>query len=49
MKKKNLIGNVWEFIIALFLILPLVITFIYSFAGRWISILPENLTFDFYN
>ena len=48
MKKKNLIGNVWEFIIALFLILPLVVTFIYSFAGRWISILPENLTFDFY-
>lgn len=48
MKKKNLIGNVWEFIIALFLILPLVVMFIYSFAGRWISILPENLTFDFY-
>lgn len=31
-----------------FPILPLTVSFIYSFAGRWTSILPQNLTFRFY-
>lgn len=48
MKKNKIAANIWEIIVALFLILPLAVTVVYSFAGRWISILPENLTLKFY-
>ena len=45
MKKNRTLGFIWQIIIALFLLLPLTVSFIYSFAGRWTSILPQNLTF----
>lgn len=48
MKKNRTLGFIWQIIIALFLLLPLTVSFIYSFAGRWTSILPQNLTFQFY-
>ena len=48
MKKNRIAGSIWQIIVALFLLLPLAVSFIYSFAGRWTSIFPENLTFRFY-
>ena len=48
MKKNHIAGSIWPIIVALFLLLPLAVSFIYSFAGRWTSIFPENLTFRFY-
>ena len=48
MKKNRTLGFIWQIIIALFLLLPLTVSFIYSFAGRCTSILPQNLTFQFY-
>lgn len=48
MKEHKVIKNIWKFIIAAFLLAPLVITFIYSFSGRWISILPEGFTLEYY-
>lgn len=48
MKKKKIAGGIWQVLVALFLILPLVVTATYSFSERWISILPEDLTFRFY-
>ena len=48
MKKNRTLGFIWQIIIALFLLIPLTVSFIYSFAGRWTSILPQNLTFQFY-
>ena len=43
-----MLGVIWQVIVAIFLLLPLTVSFIYSFAGRWTSILPQNLTFRFY-
>ena len=48
MKKNHIPGVIWQVIVAIFLLLPLTVSFIYSFAGRWTSILPQNLTFRFY-
>lgn len=48
MKKKKRAGDIWGIVVGAFLILPLVVTFIYSFAGRWVSILPENMTLKYY-
>ena len=48
MKKNKIAGSIWQIVVAAFLILPLVVTAIYSISEHWISILPENLTFDFY-
>ena len=48
MKKNRMLGVIWQVIVAIFLLLPLTVSFIYSFAGRWTSILPQNLTFRFY-
>ena len=45
MKKNRMLGVIWQVIVAIFLLLPLTVSFIYSFAGRWTSILPQNLTF----
>ncbi|MCI7796614.1 MAG: ABC transporter permease subunit [Lachnospiraceae bacterium] len=48
MKKNTITGTIWQAAVALFLILPLVVTATYSFSERWITILPENLTLKFY-
>ena len=37
---------IWEIIILVFLLMPLAVTLIYSFAGRWIHILPEGFTLE---
>lgn len=33
---------------AVFLIMPLAVMFVYSLADRWISILPEGFTIQYY-
>ena len=48
MKQHNLLKGIWKTVIAAFLLLPLVVTFVYSFAERWIYILPEGFTLDYY-
>lgn len=48
MKEHKLLKGVWEVVIAVFLLMPLVVTFVYSFAKRWIYILPEGFTLDYY-
>lgn len=48
MKKRKTAGTLWKLLIALYLIIPLMVTLIYSFAGRWITIMPENFTLSFY-
>lgn len=48
MKKKCLLGKLWLFLCATYLIVPLGITLIYSFTSRWIAILPSGFTFSYY-
>lgn len=48
MREHKLLKNIWKALIAVFLLLPLIVTFVYSFAERWIYILPEGFTFDYY-
>lgn len=48
MKKKIPLESVWLIIVALFLIMPLVVTFIYSFSDHWISIVPSGFTLQYY-
>lgn len=48
MKEHKLLKGIWKVAIAVFLLMPLVVTFVYSFADRWIYILPEGFTLDYY-
>ena len=48
MKEHKGVKTVLKIGIALFLLMPLIITFIYSFAERWITILPEGFTVEYY-
>lgn len=48
MKEKNILGNIVKILTTIFLILPLAVSIVYSFAGQWTSILPKNLTLRFY-
>lgn len=48
MKEQKLLKGIWKGIIAMFLLLPLLVTVIYSFAERWIYILPEGFTLKYY-
>lgn len=48
MRKYRGLALLWKIIIAVFLMIPLVVTFIYSFAERWVNILPEGFTLDYY-
>lgn len=48
MKKYRGLAVLWKSIIAAFLLIPLVVTFIYSFADRWVTVLPEGFTLGYY-
>lgn len=48
MKKHKLLGNMWIILCAVYLILPLLVTLIYSFSERWIAIVPESFTLKYY-
>lgn len=48
MKEHKGLKLFWEILLAVFLLLPLVVTFIYSFADRWITVLPEGFTLEYY-
>lgn len=48
MKKKNKFASVVLIIVSAFLLLPLVITCIYSFVTGWVDIAPSGWTIDYY-
>lgn len=48
MKNKNHAGNIWKVIIFIYLVVPVLVTFVYSFADRWNHILPEGFTLEYY-
>lgn len=48
MKPGNLFRFVWKAIVLAFLLMPLLVTLVYSFAGRWVHILPEGFTLEYY-
>lgn len=48
MKEHKGVKAVLKIGIALFLLMPLIITFVYSLAQRWITILPEGFTTEYY-
>ena len=37
-----------KFIVAVFLMLPLIVTLIYSFSERWVTLLPDGFTIKYY-
>lgn len=48
MKEHKFIKGFWEAFIAAFLLLPLAVMFVYSFADRWLTIMPEGFTLKYY-
>lgn len=44
--RKSFIGL--KFIVAVFLMLPLIVTLIYSFSERWVTLLPDGFTIKYY-
>lgn len=46
--KKNYIEKIWLLIVAVFLVTPLIVTFVYSVSEHWISIIPEGVTVNYY-
>ena len=49
MMKEHRVGKtVSKICIAAFLLMPLIIMFVYSFSDRWITILPEGFTLEYY-
>lgn len=48
MKEHRIPKTIYKICIAVFLLLPLAVTFLYSFADRWIFILPEGFTLEYY-
>lgn len=48
MKQRINIRFCFEVIIAIFLMLPLIVTLIYSFSERWVTVLPEGFTLTYY-
>ena len=48
MKKKRMLPYIVLILVCLFLILPLLITGIYSFARNWDGLLPSDFTLDYY-
>lgn len=36
-----------KFIVAVFLMLPLIVTLIYSFSERWVTLLPDGFTIKY--
>ena len=48
MKKNKLLENMWIILCAIYLILPLGVTLIYSFSSSWVAIMPSGFTLEFY-
>ncbi len=46
---KKILSHLWIAIVSILLLLPLILTFIYSFSQSWITILPKRFTLDFYS
>lgn len=46
--KKNYFEKIWTLIVAVFLVTPLIVTFVYSVSEHWISIIPEGVTINYY-
>ena len=44
MNQHTLPKAVWKTIVAVFLLMPLVVTVVYAFSARWVHILPEGFT-----
>ena len=44
MKKRSIFGNTWMLLCAIYLVLPLLLTVIYSVTSDWTSILPRGFT-----
>ncbi len=43
MNQHTLPKAIWKTIVAVFLLMPLVVTVVYAFSARWVHILPEGL------
>lgn len=48
MKEHKLLRVFWEILLGAFLLMPLIVTLIYSFVKRWTGVLPEGLTLQYY-
>ncbi len=48
MKGNALLKSFWKFCVVLFLLMPLLVTILYSFSDRWVHILPEGFTLAHY-
>ena len=44
MNQHTLPKAIWKTIVAVFLLMPLVVTVVYAFSARWVHILPEGFT-----
>ena len=47
MNQHTLPKAVWKTIVAVFLLMPLVVTVVYAFSTRWVHILPEGFTLHY--
>ena len=47
MNQHTLPKAVWKTIVAVFLLMPLVVTVVYTFSARWVHILPEGFTLHY--
>ena len=47
MNQHTLPKAVWKTIVAVFLLMPLVVTVVYAFSARWVHILPEGFTLHY--
>lgn len=48
MKKKKWLSLLIVFLVAIFLLLPIVMTFIYSISRSWTDIVPKGITGEYY-
>lgn len=48
MKPGTVFRFIWKALVMAFLLMPLAVTLAYSFAGRWVHILPEGFTLEYY-
>ena len=47
MNQHTLPKAIWKTIVAVFLLIPLVVTVVYAFSARWVHILPEGFTLHY--
>lgn len=48
MKQHKIASTLWKVLMAVFLLIPLVTTLIYSFSERWLGIAPEGFSLRYY-